>query len=278
MQYIRLDIKRFYNNRLIQVMLLLLLVVMIASPISVYYTNMKWDKFAEVIGIHPFQYWLLMDSVGWGHSIYHAFFWVFPVISTGLIYFSEKDSSVYELLVIRGDKKTYYFSKALVQFITTFMNFVILLSINVTVTYMLYSTDAPLTEQYRYFVPKEGMFCTPFYNIDPIYMIFLYVLLNALTIALLSVLILGIQEIFVFKNRYMAVLIPFLGIFVSYYITSLLLNEHTNYDLGIILQPRATSAMTTIISGKDVGLVFGVLTLLDVAILLVGYIRNREVC
>lgn len=278
MKYFRNDLGNFWHNKIIRILIVGLLFVMVASPISMYLLNNRWDEFATVIGENPFQFWLLMDSVGWGHAVYHAAFWVLPVLLTGLIYYNEKRTSVYEFLIIRGSRRRYFISKAFSQFVFSFLAMFIVLTINVVVTYVIYPIDAPMTEQYMYLIPKEGMFSFEFYEISPIYMVFLYTFLNALAIALLSVLVLGVHEVFVFKNVYLAFLVPFIGIYVIYYMTSILLGEQVNYMLAIILQPRAACSFMTYIRGLDVVTVFGMLLCMDVIVLIVGYIRNRNVC
>lgn len=278
MTYVKSDIKNLYKNKMIQAMLIGFLLVMIASPISMYFINTQWDEFIEVIGGHPFQFWLLMDTVSWGNSVYYALFWCFPVIATGLLYYHERSSSVYELLLIRNNRKAYFISKAISQFVITFLNFFIGLLINILVTYLIYSSNAPMTEQYMYLIPKEGMFASYFYNINPLCMIFIYTFLNALTIALLSLFVLALHEIFVFKNTYVAFLVPFIALYIISYLISLFFADKPNYDFSIMIQPRAASALVTTIKGSDVFLVFFLLVMADIVLLLIGYLRNREVC
>lgn len=278
MQYFKVDVQTYLKNKMIIAVTFVLLLVSVASPISTYYINAQWDGFAKEIGENPFQFWLLMDSVGWGHAVYHALFWVLPVLLTGLVYYNQKSSSIYELLIVRGNRKQYFLSKVFCQFLFSFVIVFGVLSINVIVTYLIYPIDAPMTEQYMYLIPQKGMFALWFYEVNPLYMVFLYVFLNAIATSLLSILVLAIHELFTFKNVYMAFLVPFISIFVGYYLISMLLGDNQRFDLGIILQPRSVGVLADTIYAFDVVLVFLALFILDIALLIIGYMRNEEVC
>ena len=76
----------------------------------------------------------------------------------------------------------------------------------------------------------------------------------------------------------MAFLVPFISIFVGYYLISMLLGDNQRFDLGIILQPRSVGVLADTIYAFDVVLVFLALFILDIALLIIGYMRNEEVC
>lgn len=139
MSYVLADIKKLYRSSIIRWMLIILLFVMIADPISVYIINGKYDKFFEVIGSNPFQFWLLINSASWGNNLFYTIFWVLPILSTGLIFYNEQQSSMRLLLVIRGNGLKYYLAKIFSIFIVTFLNFFVLLIINIGITYLIFS-------------------------------------------------------------------------------------------------------------------------------------------
>lgn len=277
MTYFITDIKKLYNSKIVKYMLIILFFIMIVDPISVYVIHARNAIFFETIGANPFQFWLLMNSSNWGYSVYQTLFWVFPAISTGLCYYNERQSSMYEFLIIRNSRVKYYLSKAVAAFSVTLLNFFVLLSLNILVTYSIFRKDAPMTVQYRYLIPYEGMFSYVFYKMNPLYMVILYTFLNALAIALLTLFALAVHEILILENRYVALLFPFILLYLINYVVSLLLSSNLNYNFRVIIQPRAASAITNTISGKDVLLVFTLMLVVDLILLAVGYIRNREV-
>lgn len=276
MTYFMSDVKKLYKSRIVQGMLLLMAVVAIADPLFVRFVYGRQPGFFEQIGANPFQFWLLMNSSGWGNTVYHTLLFVFPVLSTGLIFFRERQSSMYELLVSRNSRKKYFASKATSVFCTTFFNFLLILFLNLAVTHLCFSLDAPLTEQYGYSIPKTGTFADFFYQISPVAMEVLYVFLNALTIALLAILVLGIHMIFRFQNYYIAFLVPFLVLYAGNYAEGVLLANSLQYSVSIIMQPRAASSLPVCITGTNVLLVYSVLLAIDLVVLFIGFKRNRD--
>lgn len=107
-------------------------------------------------------------------------------------------------------------------------------------------------------------------------MVMLYTFLNALVIALYALFSLALHAIIRFKNRYAAALVPFLTLYLINYAVNLLLKDHLNQQLSIIIQPQAASALVQIIRGRDVLMAFLMVLLLDVVLLVIGYMRNRE--
>ena len=277
MSYFITDIKKLYKSNIVKVMLIILFFIMVVDPVSVYVINARYANFFEQIGSNPFQFWLLMNSSSWGNTMFYTLFWMFPVISTGLCFYNERHTSTHVFLLIRNSRTKYYLSKAAAVFIVTFINFFVLLLINILVTYLIFHVDAPMTEQYKYLIPKEGMFSYSFYQSNPLYMVILYTFLNALAIALLTLFVLAIHEIAIPKKRYVALLVPFILLYLINYVVGLLLSSNLNYNFSVIIQPRAASAVINIINNKDVLLVFSLVLVVDLILLMVGYIRNREV-
>lgn len=277
MSYFISDVKKLYKSRMVQLALLLLGIVAVADPLFVRFVYGKQPGFFEQVGANPFQFWLLMNSSGWGHTVYRTLLFVFPVLSTGLIFFYERQSSIYELLVSRKSRIQYLSSKAIAVFVTAFLNFALILGLNLVVTNLCFSAAAPLTEQYNYLIPKTGSFAEVFYQISPLAMEMAYVLLNALALALLAVLALGIQMAFRFPNHYIAFLVPFVVLYAVNYAEGLLLANQMQYNLSVIIQPRAASSLSVCITTADLLLVFGSLFAVVAAVLLIGFKRNRDV-
>lgn len=272
MSYFITDIKKLYKSNLVRWMLLAMLLVMILDPISVYLQ--AWRDF-DTFGKNPFQYWLLM-GMNWGNQVYQALFCAFPVLSTGLIYYNERHSSVYDMLISRSHTGMYYLSKMCSIFLTTFFNFVILFLINVFVTYLIFPIDAPQTEQYEYLIPKTEMFSYVFYEKNPLDMVFLYVFLNAFTIALNSLIVLAVHEIIPLRNRYLALLVPFILLYLMKYLVGMAQAGCPNMNLNVIIQPRAASALVNTIYMEDVRLAFGILIIFVIFLQGIGFLRNRE--
>lgn len=277
MSYFLTDIKKIYKSKITKVMLALLFIIMIADPISVYFKYGRNEKFVETIGKNGFQFWLLMNSRSWGFNVYHSLLMIFPVLSTALILYSEQRSSMYEFLITRDSKIKYYLSKIFSVFFATFINFFILFSINVFVTSIFFPFDAVCTGIIKNYIPKVGMFSYPFYEHNPLSMVFLFVFLNAFTIALLALFALAFHMIVKLKNKYMAILTPFIVLYLTTYLMGIILEQKLwNYDFMLIIQPMVGAMSKNIISSVDVLIVFGLIIVIDTVLLIGGYIRNRE--
>ena len=260
MSYFVSDVKKIYKNRLVQITLLLMGIVAISDSLFVRFVYGGQPGFSEQVGANPFQFWLLMNSSGWGHTVYRTLLFVFPVLSTGLIFINERKTSIYELLIVRKSRTQYLISKIASVFIVTLFNFLLIFIVNLIVTNLCFSADAPLTEQYNFLVPKEGSLARNLYQISPIMMELAYSFLNALSIALSLI----------------AFLAPFLILYVVNYAEGLLLANYMQYNLSIIIQPRAASALSTCITTADVVLVFASLFAVDVIVAFIGCRRNRD--
>ena len=105
MSYFIADVKRIYKSRMVQLTLLLMGIIAVADPLFVRFVYGRHPGFFEQVGANPFQFWLLMNSSGWGHTVYRTLLFIFPVLSTGLIFFHERHSSMYELMVSRKSRR-----------------------------------------------------------------------------------------------------------------------------------------------------------------------------
>lgn len=278
LSYFTTDLNQIYSNKITKLMLLLLLVVMIADPFSVYVQYGQKLEFIESIGQNGFQFWLLMNSRSWGFSIYHSLFMMLPVLSTALLFYDEKKSSMYELLITRKSKRKFYLSKIISTFFATFVNFFVLFSINIVVTNIFFPFNAPTTEHFIHYIPKTNIFSYPFFNYSPISMVFLFVFLNAFTIALLSLIALSFQMIIKIKNKYVAILGSFVSLYLISYLMSILLvnTDLDSYNFKMIIQPMTGAVKTNPITGSNVLIAYLGLSITGLLLLVAGYMRNRD--
>lgn len=276
MSYFIREIKQIYRSRYVKILLIGMGIVAVADPFFIYYINGRGGALFENIGYNPFQYWILMGNVGFGGSLYFALRFIFPVLSTGFVFFNEQSTSVLELSIIRLKRSKYFLSKAASVFITAFFNFLIILLTNLLITYILFPSDAPLSEQYRFFIPKQETFSYVFYQIDPIVMAVFYICLDAFSTALLTLAALGIHMIFRFTNTFIAMLTP-VAIFygLNYAIGNVF--DKIQYSISIILQPRATSVLRTCITTGDVLITFIGMVVVAIICIFVGVKRNEDV-
>jgi hypothetical protein len=100
--------------------------------------------------------------------------------------------------------------------------------------------------------------------------------MNAFVIALNALIVLGIHEIVPLKNRYLALLVPFIVLFLIKYLVGILQAGCPNMNLNVIIQPQAASALVTMIKSKDVWQAFEILILFTLLLQGIGYIKNRE--
>lgn len=232
--------------------------------------------FFETIGANPFQYWLLMNSVGFGNQLYSTLFWVFPVLVTGMVYYSEQKSSMSKFFVIRKSKTAYFISKIGASFVTAFVFFLVLLLINLAVTWCVFPADAPLTEQYKFIVPSAGTFGDKLYQYSPLTMAVGYSVLNALALALLSVFAIALQMIIRFRNQYIAMAVPVILIYTMTFIFDSAECLYS-YDIRMVIQPMAACALNELITVTDILVTFCGWILIDIILVIVGIINNRDV-
>lgn len=273
MSYLKSDIKKLYKSKLVKYMLLIMLAVVILSPIMSCISNQRDPTF----GCQPYQFWLLMLPSGIGHTIYFAVFWILPVISTGLVFFDEQNSSMLSYLTVRGKRYKYYWSKAISLFIVTFINILGLFLINIFLTNILFDSSSPRTEQFSYIIPGERTFAYPLFEKNPIYVMLLYAFLNSLAIALMSLAVFAVHAIIKLKNRYIALVVPAVLIYLAQYLSEWMHRDNLNMNLGIIIQPMGVSALLNPITTDNVLLAYGTLAYIVAILLFAGFLREREI-
>ncbi|MFC6651983.1 hypothetical protein [Paenibacillus rhizoplanae] len=253
--YIKVDFKRLLLDRKVLVSILLLIIIVIVDPITVarYFSNYPGLK--VTVGQNPFQFWMLINSVSWGNSLYSTIFWFLTVLFTGLIYYEDKSTSMYMNQIIRGGKRQYYFSKFITTSILSFLVVLVTLEINVLMTYKLFPDTAHKTINYDFLVPQAGSFVYNAFISNPMNMVQIYTLMNALAISLFAVFSLCISMLLNLKNRYIHLILPVIILYIINYIFDSF-PELFVYDIRIILQPAAVGALTDIITWENVIIVF----------------------
>ena len=121
--YFLSDIKKIISNKVVIIISILLTTIMVLDPISVYWQAEQYQNFFNEIGSNPFQFWLLINTAGWGNTVYNVIFWALPMIIVACVYQYEQNSSVSMLLMVRKSKTKYFLSKAVSVFIITLLLF-----------------------------------------------------------------------------------------------------------------------------------------------------------
>ena len=270
MSYFISDIKKMYKSRLVQLQLVILMVLMLWSALDPLRTAIKFPQYC----MPPFCSWFLIAHDA-ANQTFLALYWVFPLLSTGMLFFYEERSSVKDLLVIRKGWRSYYLSKAAVTFVTTFVNFFVAFTVNFLLVYaVLFRFISKVDEQLLYRFPKEGMFSYPVFEHSRIAYIFFYSFLNSLAMALYALLVFAFHAIVKLKNQYVVMVSSVLGLYVLHYLNAL--NTSNVMNLDVILQPLSASALTSIIETEDVISIFRLFILIVLTLIVVGYLRNRE--
>lgn len=269
------DVKKILKTRIVQIMFVVLLVVMILDATMVMADARRFPEVYKELGMNAFRWWLLMNSSGFGFKIFFALNWIFPLLVTGMVFYSEQKSSISKFLIIRKSKNAYFISHICAVFVTAFIFFAVLLLGNVLVTWCTFPTDAPYTQQTQFCIPSPGTFADDLFQYSPLAMAIGYSLLNALAIAVYAVFATALQMIIHFRNQYIAIAVPVILMYTS---TFLLESAGLySYTMNIILQPMAASAMTDIIAAREVFITFAGWILLDIVLVIIGLIRNRDV-
>lgn len=277
MRCFELEIKKLYKNSTTKVLIFLLLFVMISDPISVRLQDLYFDgQLLCNAGKNPFQYWLLINSVSWGNILYNTLFFIFPVLISGLVLFKEKSTSMLTLQIIRCGRNSYYLNKILATFVFTFVCFFLLLSINILITYIVFPSTTEYSDYYTCLIPVQGTFAYEIFNRSSILLIFIYTLLNAGTIAIFAIFVLGIHMTFNFQNRYVALITPVIVLFIITFILDSIPSLF-HYNIRLIIQPRAANAISEILTNKDIILTLAIWVFISILLIIIGLFRNKDV-
>ncbi len=269
--YFKLDLKRLLHNRIIQIVCLALLAMAVINPLIQKGMFIRYD-IGVSIGAHPFNYAGFEDTVTL-MRFFFAMLPVFPVFWGGILYYEESKSSIRGFLVVRGKRTAYFLSKACSVFLVSLLTFLAVLFINIGIVYMLFPTSGKINEA---FIPMSGTFAEILFEKSPLLLTVFYVFCYALTIALFSVFILGLQMCIRFPNRYIAMIAPVVILYIIIFILDSFVSIRA-YDINIIIQPASSYAVTTIIKGWDYLITFVGWGVIDVILFGVGLLRNRDV-
>lgn len=275
MNYLKVDIKRLLTNKLILALIVILFAAAIFDPISVSKHFSKHPESAETVGQNPFQFWILMNSVSWGNNLFNNMFWIMAVILTGLIFHEDKNTSMYMYQIIRKGKLQYLISKFISTGLFSFLLILVVLEINILMTYSIFSDKSNMTDYYARLIPHEGSFVFEAFKSDPMNMVQIYLFLNAFVISLFVVFSLCISVLVNFSNRYITLLFP---VIILYGITFIFDSYPIlfDYNIRMILQPRAVSAITNIISWGDVIVVLGGWMLVNLMLISAIFYKLRD--
>lgn len=263
MQYFFSDMKKMYKNWLVLIAILFIFAVSIADPILM----RRSYEYAP----NPYNWWLFMNT-GRGCIVYNTLFWFIPSLFTGLLAFSERTTSIYGILLTKEKRSTYYRNKSLTAFIVPFVTCLAFFSLNLGLVYMTCPTVDPIED---YLVPRIGSFAYPLFMDSPIIMAMVYILLHTLSIAILTVLYLNIQLAFKIKNKYIALILPALIMYVVNFALQIL--GYFKYSLTYLIQPVAASASTEILDSGSLLLVLCAYIAAAILCYVIGKLRNRDV-
>lgn len=275
MSYFKIDINRLITDKKVIVLIIILLAIAIIDPITVARHFSKYVESAQTIGQNPFQFWMLMNSVSWGNSLYNNLFWVLAVILTGLIYFEDKNTSIYMYQIIRNNKTHYLISKFLSTGLFSFILMLAVLEINILMTYMVFPDTSITTDYYDNLIPHKDSFVYEAFMSNPMSMVQIYTILNAFAISLFVVFSLCISMVLNVSNRYIALIIPVIILYCINFIFDSF-PVLFDYNIRLILQPRAVSAITNIISWEDVIIVFGGWMLVNLILICTIFYKLRD--
>ncbi len=263
MSYLFMDIKKLYRNKLVILALAILLIVTVIDPVTM---RQEYAQFGN-----PFMWWLFMNR-GAGSTIFNALRWLFPVLLNGLVFFDERRTAIYGILITKKKRSTYFVSKVMSVFLVTFVSLLFLFLLNLLLVYIACPSTMAIEE---YLIPKAGTFAAYFFSKSPLCMALFYNVLHALAMALLAVLYLDIHMIMKSKNKYLAFIFPPLLMYALDYVTQIAIGDE--YSLTYILQPVAASAGTAIVSSSNLIVIFATLVLMDIVCFFVGNERNGDV-
>lgn len=257
------DIKKICKNRIFLLTFALLFVCTVIDPLLMIRRYEVYEN--------PYYWWMFMNN-GTGSSVFNTLYWLIPALLTGMVFFDERNSAIYGVLITKGKRSSYFISKGLSLFLVTLVSLLSIFLLNLFLTYTLCPANIPIDD---FLIPNAGSFAYPLFQKSPLAMAIVYNVLHALALALLSVLYLCLQMVLKIKNKYLAILIPSLLMYAINF--AIQITGGFQYSLTMLLQPMAASASTEILSRNYLVLVFGCLALANMICFIVGARRNRDV-
>lgn len=257
------DLKKICRNRIFLLTIALLFVCAVIDPI---FMTRRYEVYEN-----PYYWWMFMNN-GTGSSVFNTLYWILPALLTGLVFFDERNSAIYGVMITKGKRSSYFVSKMLSLFFVTLVSLLSIFLLNLFLTYSLCPTSVPIDD---FLIPKADSFAYPLFQKSPLIMAVVYNVLHALALAVLAVLYLCLQMVLKIKNKYLAILIPSLLMYAVNY--ALQITGGFQYSLTMLLQPMAASASTATLNRSCLMLVFGCLSMASMICFVVGARRNRDV-
>ena len=257
------DVKKLYKNKLVLSAFIVLFLCAVIDPV---FKNGSFEFYQN-----PHMWWLFMNT-GIGSSIFNTLYWIFPVLLTGLLFFDEKNSAIYGILITKGKRVSYFASKALSVFFVTFISLICIFLFNLFLVYIICPAKIPIEE---YLIPRTDSFAYPFFQKSPLIMAVVYNILHAFTLAILSVLYQCLHMVLNIKNKYLAMLIPPILV----HVVDFIIQATGNFEFSIImlLQPMAASASSVALSSTNMICVLSSFVFVTVCCFMIGVGRNRDV-
>lgn len=159
-------------------------------------------------------------------SIYYIILFTLPIISSFIYsdsFVYEKENNICLYYFLRRDKKKYYLSKVIVNFVVVFLTIFISLSINEILTYVAIPNigilDPSTTPVYQNVINEDTIqvFCPSLYILHPFIYNYFIIFLNALFGALISVIAFNMSLLFNMK-KITVVVIAFLSANISVFL------------------------------------------------------------
>ena len=260
----------------IKICVLVCVAVMVIDPISVWLQSKVQPNLLSTAGHNPFQFWLLINSVNWGNTFYNTLFWIFPALLAEAAYCNEYNSLIYYSKAIKLTRARYLKEKIIRLFSFVFAFFSLAFFLNVLVTYMIFYGKNEITEYYLNLVPKFGTFSYNIYQISPFLYAVFYGVMNAVTLGLFSLFCLGVNMLKHFRNKYMSIIVPAAILYVITFVFDSSADLY-RYNIRAIIQPRASSALSIIITSNDVTITFLAWIFVITIIIAIAYIKNRDI-
>ena len=280
MHILLLGIKELSKKNIAQITLIVFLLVSVLDPLSVALQNIMLDgallEGPGAPGKNPFQFWLLMNSVSWGHQVYHTLLWIIPVLLTGMVFFQEQKSAMLTCQIVRMGRRDYFSSKIIATGVFSFVSILVILSASLLVTCLVFRDWGVHSTYYEGILPQVGTFADALYQVSPLCMMFGYTVLNAAALALLALFALAVQMVFRFPNIYVAIIVPVVILYlVSFGMEASPALHH--YSMRFLLQPMAATALEATLTPQDLAITFGGWAAVDAGLLFLGVRRHQEV-
>lgn len=271
MRYLASDLKKMFRSKSICTVFILLAVIMVADPILSRISADRNDNWGACI--NPYLFSITMNPYGAGSDLYNRAFWLLPALLSNLLLYTEQITSMEKLLIARGSRFSYYFSKMAAVFLFSFCYILSLLLLNLGIVCAAFPGRE--VNPSLVFAPIPGTFSYSAFQISPIFASLVYGILNALAIALLALFCTALSLCIKFPNPYVAAIVPP----VAYFLILLVIDSsgaRLHYSMRIVVQPMAAAVLATPITLRQMICSFLIWVFLDLALVGIGMLRRRD--